>query len=288
MKPATFDYVRPTTVEEAVAALAAAGGEAKPLAGGQSLVALMNLRLARPAVVVDLGRVAGLSTIETAGDELTIGAMVRHRRLVEDPLVRRHAPLLAEAARHIGHGAIRNRGTIGGSLAHADPAAELPVVCSALDAEVTVAGPNGARRRVPVTQLFTGPLSTALAEDELLVAVHVHRDHGARDWGFAEIARRHGDFALVLAAATVTVDGDGRCFQAAIAVGGVAPTPLRLGEAARVLIGTRLDDEAIEAAAEATAAQIRPGDDLHASAAYRRAMAAELVRRALRHARGGR
>ncbi len=268
MKPAPFRYVRPGSVAEAVAALAAGGGEAKPLAGGQSLVPLMNLRLARPTVVVDLNRVGELERLAVEDGWLVIGAMVRHRRLATDPLVARHAPLLAEAARWIGHGTIRARGTIGGSLAHADPAAELPCAAIALDAELSVDGPGGGRT-VAAADLVDGAFSTRLGGGELITAVRVPLAAGARRWGFAELARRHGDFALVLAAATA---GDG---VVGVTLGGVAGAPLR------VEVEAGLDDAGIAAVAARCRDACHPGDDVHATAAWRRAMVEVLATRAL-------
>lgn len=289
MKPAPFHYERPTTVEDAVAALA--GGdderEVKLLAGGQSLVPLLALRLARPATLVDLNRVEELRGIEVRGDHVRIGALTRHEVLRTDATVRSRLPLLATAAGHIGHRAIRTRGTIGGSLAHADPAAELPTSCLALGAELELAGPDG-RRTIPVGMLFDGPLSTTLPADELIVAVRVPVDMGRRPFGFAELARRAGDFALVLAAVTIAVDADGGCRAATVAVGGVGGSARLIGPAARALIGTRLADGAVDAAVAEVDRAIRPFDDLHASAEYRRAMAALMVRRAIGSARGAR
>jgi carbon-monoxide dehydrogenase medium subunit len=260
MKPAPFEYLRPATVAEAVEALAAHPGEAKALAGGQSLVPLMNLRLARPAVLVDLDRVAGLDGIEERDGYLAIGAMVRHEQLVTDPTVRRTAPLLAAAAAWIGHSAIRHRGTIGGSLAHADPAAELPTVAVALRAELVAAGPAGTSRSIPAGEFFLGPLTTALDDGELLTEIRIPLPPAGRQVGFAEFARRHGDFALVLAAAVVD-SGSVR-----VVLGGVGPVPVAVSE---------LDElEGID-----------PPSDLHASSRYRRAVVKVLVERALEQAR---
>jgi carbon-monoxide dehydrogenase medium subunit len=294
VKPAPFRYERPDTLESALALLSGhgspAGGEdrdVRPLAGGQSLVPLLALRLVRPTTLVDLNRLVELQGIAVQGDVLRVGAMTRHEVLLHDELVRQRAPLLAHGAGHIGHRAIRTRGTIGGSLAHADPAAELPVVCLALGAEVEVAGPHG-RRTLPVTALLDGPLSTTLAPGELIVAVRFPLAGGRRPFGFAELARRHGDFAVVLAAVTTSVDADGGCRAAAVAVGGVGGAPKLVGPAARALIGTRLDDASVERAVHAVLAIARPSGDLHGSAAYRRAMIAVMTRRAITAARGGR
>ncbi len=255
MKPAPFEYVRPATVAEAVEVLAAHPGEAKALAGGQSLVPLMNLRLARPAVLVDLDRVAGLEGVELRDGHLCLGAMVRHERLVSDPAIGRLAPLLAEAAAWIGHTAIRHRGTLGGSLAHADPAAELPAVAVALGAELIATGPGG-RRSIPAGQFFLGPLTTALDDGELLTEVRIPLPPAGRRVGFAEFARRHGDFALVLAAAVVDPPG------LRIVLGGVGPVPVAVSDLGQ------LDG-------------LDPPGDLHASSRFRRALVQVLVERAL-------
>jgi CO/xanthine dehydrogenase FAD-binding subunit len=266
VKPAPFEYVRPGSVEEALSVLAAHGGEAKALAGGQSLVPLMNLRLARPAVIVDLNGVEGLDHIGVVDGYLAIGSMVRHERLLTDPLVQREAPLLTAAAAWIGHGAIRTRGTVGGSLAHADPAAELPAVVTLLDAQLRVAGPKG-ERTLAAREFFTGPLSTALTDDELLVEVRIPAAAGRARFGFAELARRHGDFALVLAACTVKHDG-----AVTVALGGVGPAP--------VLVDGSGDGGIAEFARRCSVA-CDPGDDIHAPASYRRALAGTLAARAL-------
>ena len=273
MKPAPFRYVAARSVDEAVAELAAAGGGAKPLAGGQSLVPLMNLRLARPAVLVDLNHIPGLDRLEIEDGRLVIGALVRHRRLAGDPLVAVHAPLLAEAARWIGHGAIRARGTIGGSLAHADPAAELTCAAVALGAELTVAGP-GEVRAIAAAALVDGAYSTRLGEDELITEVRIPVATEPSGWGFAEIARRHGDFALVLAAATAAPG------TAAVTLGGVGGVPLRVAGD----VEPDAPEQGIAHLVARCGEVCEPRDDVHASARWRRAMVAVLATRALRSA----
>ncbi len=286
MKPAPFRYSRPESLPAALAMLAEGPPDGvKVLAGGQSLVPLMALRMVQPEVVVDLERVRELQGIEVRHGALRVGAMTRHEELLRHPLVAAEAPLLARAAAHIGHRAIRTRGTLGGSLAHADPAAELPTVAVALEAQIELASNRGLRL-VPAQGFFEGSLTSCVAADELVVAVRFPLATSRRPFGFAELARRQGDFALVLTAVTVSSDADGGCRAATVALGGVGPTPMLLGMAARVLIGTRLDDEAIEAAVTAVGKAVTPTSDLHAGAAYRRAMAEVLVRRALRQARG--
>lgn len=270
MKCAPFDYARPDTVAEAVAVLREADGEGKILAGGQSLVPILALRLARPAVLVDVNRIPGLDAIRPAGNAVEVGALTRHTALVAQT---RH-PLLATAARWIGHAAIRTRGTVGGSLAHADPAAELPVVAIGVSATVLVTGPAGTRTET-AADLFRSALVTSLADDEMITSV---RFPAPTRWGFAEFARRHGDFALVTA---VVAEIDGVVF---ITLGGVAPVPLRAVAGERVLA----EGGAARDAAEAVSAEIDPTADLHGSGRFRRAIAAELVRRALAQAGIGR
>jgi aerobic carbon-monoxide dehydrogenase medium subunit len=267
VKCAPFDYVRAGSVGEAVTALSEADGEGKILAGGQSLVPVMALRLARPAVLVDINQIPGIGSVQPAGDAaagtVEVGALTRHAALAAQP----HHPLLAEAARWIGHTAIRTRGTAGGSLAHADPAAELPVAAVATGATVHIAGPGGTRTAA-AAELFVAALITSLGEDEMITGISFPRP---TRWGFAELARRHGDFALVTAIVT-EISGAVR-----ITLGGVAGTPVRAAEAEQVLAsGGRAADVAAAAAAE-----ISPVGDLHGPAPFRRAVAAELVRRAL-------
>ncbi len=277
MKPAPFRYARPATAAEAVAILAASPGDAKLLAGGQSLVPLLNMRLVRPAVLVDLNGARELERIEPApAGGLVLGALVRHTDLAASALVRERAPLLAEAARHVGHTAIRNRGTLGGSLAHADPAAELPAALVALDAELALLGPRGLRR-VAVAEFFRGLLSTALAADELLAEVRVPA--AAPGWGFAEIARRPGDFALAGVAAAL--DGAGR---ARVVGFGVGDRPIRLRAAEALVAAAPRDPAAAARAGAAAGADCDPAADVHASAEYRRHLATVLAEDALRQA----
>jgi carbon-monoxide dehydrogenase medium subunit len=266
MKCAPFDYVRAESVDEVVTVLSEAGDDGKILAGGQSLVPVLALRMARPAVLVDVNRIPGLAGIRAVGDVVEVGALVRHSRL----LAQTEHPLLAEAARWIGHTAIRSRGTTGGSIVHADPSAELPVVALATGATAIVAGPAGTRT-IGAEDLFVSTLMTSLADDEMLTGMHFPRP---RRWGFAEFARRHGDFALVTA---VVAEFDG---SIRIALGGVAPVPVRVREAERVLD----DGGSGRDTAQVAAREINPTSDLHGSVAFRRAIAAEMVRRALAQA----
>jgi carbon-monoxide dehydrogenase medium subunit len=272
VKAAPFGYVRAGSVDEAVAALAGAGEDGKLIAGGQSLTPLLVLRLARPSLLVDINPIPGLATMTATPGGLRFGALTRHRDLA----AQRDHPLLAEAARWIGHTAIRSRGTLGGSLAHADPAAELPAVALATGAVVTAAGQAG-RRQIPAGELFTGMLETSLGSDEIIETVDFPVP---QRWGFAEFARRHGDFGLVTIVAAETGG------QLRLAAGGVAGTPVRLPAAEAtvaeaVAAGGPLDAARIGQTAAAAADEIDPPADVHATAAYRRALTRVLVTRAL-------
>ena len=280
MKPPPFAYVAPDTVEGVVAALAQAGEDAKVLAGGQSLLPLLALRLGRPSVLVDVGRVAGLDGVGVAGDDLVLGAMVTHARLGRDPEIARRAPLLAEVAPFVAHAAVRNRGTLGGSLAHNDPAAEWPAVALLLGASVTAEGPDG-RRRIGAGELFESYLTTSLAPDEVLTEVRVPAVPPRTGDAFGEVSRRHGDFALVGAGARVTLDDRGAVVAARLAFIGVGSTAVLDGQPGVDLRGADPSPAAFEQVARAAAARLEPHDDLHATAAYRRRLAATLGRRAL-------
>ncbi len=283
MKPVAFAYHRPASLEEALAVLAQHGGDAKPLAGGQSLIPAMNFRLARPAVLVDLNRIGQLAYVKDGG-ELHIGAMTRQGVAERDATVAREAPLLKEAMPYIAHPQIRNRGTIGGSLAHADPAAELPAVMLALDATLRLQSPR-ATRSVRVEEFYTGLFATALAPDELLVDIAIPRLPQRSGWAFLEVARRHGDYALAGVAAVVTLDDRGRCAEARIALLSVGEGPVLARRGARALVGEQPTPDAIREAAQAAGAKdIEPPGDIHASAAYRRHLTTVLTRRALERA----
>jgi carbon-monoxide dehydrogenase medium subunit len=280
VKPPPFAYVAPDTVEGVVAALAQAGEDAKVLAGGQSLLPLLALRLGRPSVLVDVGRVAGLDGVGVAGDDLVIGAMVTHARLGRDPEIARRAPLLAEVAPFVAHAAVRNRGTLGGSLAHNDPAAEWPAVALLLGASVTAEGPDG-RRELGAGELFESYLTTSLAPDEVLTEVRVPAVPPRTGDAFGEVSRRHGDFALVGAGARVTLDDRGAVVAARLAFIGVGSTAVLDEQPGVDLHGADPSPAAFEQVARAAAARLEPHDDLHATGAYRRRLAATLGRRAL-------
>jgi carbon-monoxide dehydrogenase medium subunit len=279
MKPPPFDYVQAESVEAAVAALAQAGGDAKIIAGGQSLVPMLNFRLLRPSLLVDVNRIAALSFLEDNGDSVHIGALVRHRELEVSPLIAKFFPVVVEAMGHVAHLAIRNRGTIGGSLSHADPAAELPMLAVLLGAEFTIVSPRGARI-VPAEAFFLGVLSTALAEDELLAAVRFPKLPAGSGWGFVEVARRHGDFALAAVAATVSLR-DGTVASARIAMMGVGDTPLRASQAEALVVGEAVGPALLAAVGDAARAAAMPATDLHASADYRRHLVGVLAQRAV-------
>lgn len=265
MKPAPFQYVAATTVGEAIAHLAEHGDEAKIIAGGQSLLPMMALRLARPSVLVDVGAVVELSEIRL-DETLEIGAGVTQDELGRNTDVRSACPVMADVVPLIAHTAIRNRGTIGGSLAHADPAAELPAVALLCDADVVLRGPSG-ERVVPATDFFVSYLTTALRPDEVLSAVRIPRHSPRTGTAFRELSRRHGDFALVGAGARVTLDDAGEVTAARVAFIGVAATP----------VVVELPVEDVEGGVRAAAAALEPAGDVHASAAYRRHVAVVLA-----------
>lgn len=301
MKPAPFEYHRPTSVDEALSLLEQHGYDAKLLAGGQSLIPAMNFRLAQPAVLIDLNRVAGLAGIgvaasadgdgpdtaaSTATDPLRIMAMTRQREVERSPDVARVAPLLADALPFVAHPQIRNRGTLGGSAAHADPASEIPGVLVALDARLHLRGPSGTRE-LPARDFFTGLFGTALEPDEMLTAIDLRPLPPRTGWAFEELSRRHGDFALAGVATAVTLGADGRCQDARIALFGVGDGPMPADGAVAALIGSTVDAAAIQAAADAAStSDIDPPADIHASSEYRRRLVRVLVTRALTRAAG--
>lgn len=280
MKPAPFEYLDPTTVADALALLARHGENAKLLAGGQSLVPLMNMRLARPRYVIDLNRIEALAYIRERDGGLAIGAMTRQEALEHSPLVTARFPLLPEALALLGHPAIRNRGTIGGSVAHADPAAELPAAILALDGRITVVGPRG-ERTLDARSFFVGALTTSLSADEVLTEITLPPLPPRAGMCFLEIARRHGDFALVGVAAIVGAWPDGACGHVRLSFCGVGHTPIRVERAEAALLGRRPEPALVEETARLVSESLAPESDLHASADYRREVAGVLTRRAL-------
>ncbi len=283
MKPPPFEYYRATTVAEAIALLSQYGPDAKVLAGGQSLLPMMKFRLARPSVLVDLRWVRDLAYIRQANGSVAFGAMARLAGL-ESAQVRALCPILGEAAQHIGHPPIRHQGTVCGSLAHADPAAELPVLALALDAELVATGPNGTRV-IPAQDFFVTILTTNLGPYEILTEARFPTLQSGSGWGFSELSRRPGDFALAVAAATLQVGSDGRIANARIALGAVADRAVRCLEAEASLLGQRGEKAVFEAAAALASEPLEPSSDVHASSGYRRHLAKVLVERALTQAR---
>ena len=299
MKPAKFDYWAPASVDEALALLTRYGGEAKILAGGQSLVPLLNFRLSRPAALIDINRIPALAYIRaeniaepgpahgrppTTEGVLTvrIGAMTRQRTIEFSPAIAERVPLLTEATRWVGHLPIRSRGTIGGSLAHADPSAEYPTVLTALGGSVVARGPKG-ERTIAGSELFQTYLTTSLAADEILTEVRLPAPPAGAGYAFEELARRHGDFALVGIAAVIARQGE-RCTMARLATSGAGPVPLRLRAAEEILERDGLGDAAIEAAGRRASELVTPDSDIHASADYRRHLAGVLTQRAIKRA----
>ena len=280
MKPPSFLYACPRSLDEALALLAEHGEDAKVLAGGQSLVPMLNLRLAGPKMLVDLNRIQELSYARRDGGTLRIGAMTRHRDLETSAEAALAEPLLPRAAREIGHLAIRNRGTIGGSVAHADPAAEWPLVAVALDARLTLRS-SSAARTVGAREFFAGPLTTVLGPTEILTEVAFPIPAAGGGFGFRELSRRPGDFAIVAVACRVAREGSGICVGATLAVGGAHGTPIHVAEVEDILKGSRGEADALRGAAEAVSRAVDPGSDVHGSADYRRRMAGVLARRAL-------
>jgi len=280
MKPPPFAYAAPDTLEQALGLLTEhAAAEPRVLAGGQSLIPLMNFRLAKPGYLVDLRNVAGLSGIRRDGDVLVVGAMTRMAEVERSPEVAVAVPLVTEAVGLVAHAPVRNSGTVGGSLAHADPAAELPAVALALDAELVAAGPGGTRV-IPAAGFFQGPYSTALAPDEILTEIRLPVWPGGH--AFTEFSRVHATFAVVAVAALVELDGDSdRIRRTALALAGVAPTPVRATAAERALAGATADPGTIRAAADAAAASLSPAGDLHASPETRRGLARTYLRRGI-------
>ncbi|HYZ00071.1 MAG TPA: FAD binding domain-containing protein [Candidatus Binatia bacterium] len=286
MKPPPFDYEDPATLDEALALLAEHGESARPLAGGQSLVPLLNFRLASPAVLIDLNRVPELATLTVEDSSFRVGALVRHRALEEEPAVRKRAPLLALAAPLIGHPQIRARGTLGGSLAHADPAAELPAAAVALDASVSLRSRRGARS-VPAGELFASFFETVLAPDELLVSVTFPPPPERTGYAFEEMALRQGDFALAGAAVSVSLGSDGAIASARVVCIGAGSTPVRLEAVEEAVAGQAPSLELFRSAAAGVAELVDPPDDVHAGAGYRRRVLGALVRRGLLRAAEG-
>jgi CO/xanthine dehydrogenase FAD-binding subunit len=283
MKPSAFEYYTPFTVREAVELLQRHGDEAKILAGGQSLIPMMNFRVARPKVLIDINKIKELDYIREEKGELVIGGLTRERTLEVSPVVKKKCPILAEAISYIGHLPIRTRGTIGGSLVHADPSAEIPIIVCGLGGKMKVVGPSGERILGP-DEFFLTYLTSALEAAEVLVEVRIPTLPANAGWSFMEFSRRHGDFGIVAVASVLYLENKGLCRQARIALGGVAPTPMRAGEAENLLAGRVITEELIKEAGIKAAQATDPESDYHASAEYRKDMAKVFTQRSLKEA----
>jgi len=279
MKLPPFEYACPKTLNEAVALLASHQGEAKPLAGGQSLMPMMAFRVAQPTLLVDLRKLSDLRGIRIGADGVRLGALVRWRDILDDKRLDTAHPLLKAAVSHVAHYQIRNRGTVGGSIAHADPAAEMPGICQTCDAVIAVMGKAGARN-IKSADFFKGALTTALEPDEIVTEIHLPAWPAARRHGFQEFARRRGDFAMSGVALYYDIEG-GKAANAHVGVIGVGDHARRLDKAEAVLNGKAVDEALAVKAGEAASAEVEPQDDIHASAAYRRSLTGTLVERAL-------
>jgi carbon-monoxide dehydrogenase medium subunit len=285
MKPSAFEYKSPATLAEAISLLKAGDGNAKVISGGQSLMPMLAFRLAAPELLVDLKRIPDLNRIRIGGDGVRLGAKVRWCDIAGHAELAKAHPLLAEAIRHVAHYQIRNRGTVGGSLAHADPAAEMPGIALTCDAQMTIVGSRGARVE-KAAEFFTGLLQTSLEPDEILTEVHLPAWPSTRRWAFKEFARRKGDFAMAGVALFYDLDGDRRATGAHIGAIGVADRPVRLSAAEAALNGNELTEKTIAEVAAAARSEIDPPSDIHAPAAYRRALVATLLARGLKHSVG--
>ena len=282
MKLPPFDYACPTTLPEAIELLAS-HDDAKAIAGGQSLVPMLAFRLAQPSLLVDLRKLADLRGIRISDAGVTLGAMVRWRDIEDDERLETAHPLLKAAISHVAHYQIRNRGTVGGSIAHADPAAEMPGIAMTCDAEIAVVGKSGAHV-IQAADFFQGALTTALTTDEIIVEIRLPAWPAGRRWGFQEFARRRGDFAMAAAAVFYDQDERGKARNAHVGVIGVGDRPLRLTAVEDLLNGESIDEATIAKADAATSAAVDPQDDIHASAAYRRSLVGTMVERALKSA----
>jgi CO/xanthine dehydrogenase FAD-binding subunit len=284
LKSPPFEYARAASLEEACELLSQHGDAAKLIAGGQSLVPMMAFRLLRPSWLIDINEIPALKFVAFEADAVRMGACTRQCVIGRDDALAASVPLLRQALVFVGHAQTRNRGTVGGSLAHADPSAELPLVAQILEARLVLRAKSGART-LPASALFAGPMMTSLRADECLEEIHwpVWRERKTGS-AFTEISRRHGDFAMIAAAAQVAVDDEGHCTRATFGVGGAAPTPVAFPELARRLVGHRLDKAKARAVAQEAAAALEPESDIHASAAYRRHLAGVLVTRVLQQA----
>jgi carbon-monoxide dehydrogenase medium subunit len=283
MIPAAFEYHRPATLQDAVALLGRLGEDAKVLAGGQSLIPLMKLRLASPRHVVDLNRITGLGSITERDGALVVGALVRESELEASDIVRRRLPILADACRVIADPLVRNLATVGGNLAHGDPANDHPAAMLALEAAVVAVGPRGPRR-LPLASFFTGPLTTALEPGEILTEIHIPLPPAHSGGAYLKMERKVGDFATAAVAVQLTLAGGDACARAGIGLTNVGPTPIKAARAEAALRGRRVDDAAIREAAQAAADESDPAADLRGSVEYKRDLVRVLTGRAIRRA----
>jgi carbon-monoxide dehydrogenase medium subunit len=279
MKPAPFEYVRAASIDAAISLLAQGGGEAKILAGGQSLVPMMNLRLAQPRMLVDVNRIPGHDYIRREGNELVIGFLARHEDVKRSALVREVCPLMTAAYEHVAHGTIRNRGTLCGNLCHADPASEMPAVMLAAGATMELQGPQGTRQ-VRAADFFVSMYETAARSDEMLVRVRVPVAPAGQGWGFQEVSTRKGDFAFVCVGALMQVQG-GRIASVALCAAGVGGRAVRLDAAERALVGQPAEEQTFSDAAQAARSSVAPYSDALVSAEYRSELLEALTKRAL-------
>ena len=283
MKPARFDYVRAESVEQALEVLAEHGADAKIIAGGQSLMPMINFRLVKPAVLVDINGISGFEVIEDQGERLRMGALARHRMTANDPLILQKIPILHDVMRHVAHMTVRNRGTFCGSVCHADPAAEMPMIVQMFDGQVEIASIRG-RRVLPAAEFLVGSLVNALEPEEMVTGITLATSPPDMGWGFEEFSRRHGDFALSAVAITCRVDEDGAIRDAHIGMTGVGETAMRMREL-ETLVEGRKPDAALEADMAAWIwDNLTPNSDIHASADYRCNLSGVLAGRALRKA----
>ncbi|MEW6768394.1 MAG: xanthine dehydrogenase family protein subunit M [Pseudomonadota bacterium] len=276
MKPAAFEYVCAESVEHAVKALAGAGGDGKVLAGGQSLMPMMNFRLVKPSVLVDINRIPGLDLIQSRGNRIVLGALVRHRMTASDKLIETHCPVVHEAMKHVAHLTVRNRGTFCGSICHADSAAEMPMIALLLNGTMKIASPLGSRV-ITAKDFFVGSLVTALESEELVTEIEIDSLPQGSGWGFAEFSRRHGDYALAAAAITLQKI-DGVAANVKVALMGVGEVPVRATVVEKMLEGREIKQTLLDAAVDALRAELEPTTDLNASADYRRHLAGSLLR----------
>ena len=285
MKAAPFEYFVADSIDEVTTGLADSGEEATIIAGGQTLVPLMAMRLARPALLIDVNGIGDLQGIDLLAGSVRIKACTRQSDALKSTIIGERLPLLAKALPYVGHAQTRNRGTVGGSIALGDPAAEIPLVATALDARITLVK-SGSTRELPIHGFYQGPMMTSRGPDECITEILFPswQGEGRRGTGFQEVSLRQGDFAIVAAAAQILVGEDGVCRRASVALGGVSGTPFRISAAEDALTGTMIDDPALRAVANAVDQAVDPQNDLHASAAYRRRVAKVLVERVIREA----